>query len=154
MVQVQKILLSSLLVLIACNQPNTNSSTQPSKKSNTISKDTLNVNTKAAIFFIQDSTQIELRKKNTNEDDFYVVADDAMYYLSLAREFVDTIKLNKIELSNEKFIQFIEDNKNRTLIKIDTLKALCGVYFFEPSKKPYLIDLTKPKEAYKNYFKQ
>ncbi len=154
MVQVQKILLSSLLVLIACNQPNTNSSTLPSKKSNTISKDTLIVNTKAAIFFIQDSTQIELRKKSTNEDDFYVVADDAMYYLSLAREFVHSIKLNKIELSNEKFIQFIEGNKNRTLIKIDTLKALCGVYFFESSQKPYLIDLTNPKEEYRNYFKQ
>ncbi len=154
MVQVQKILLFSLLVFIACNQPNTNSSTLPSKKSNTINRDTLIVNTKAAIFFIQDSTQIELRKKNTNEDDFYVVADDAMYYLSLAREFVDTIKLNKIELSNEKYIQFVELNKNQTLIKTDTLKPLCGVYFFEPSKKPYLIDLANPKEEYRNYFKQ
>lgn len=120
----------------------------------TNNSDTLIVNTKAAVFFFQDSTQIELRKKNTNEEEFYIGADDAMYYLSVAREFVDSAKLNKIELTHEKFIKFIEQNKTQTLIKIDTLKALCGVYFFEPSKKPYQINLTIPEEEYKTYYKQ
>jgi short-subunit dehydrogenase len=142
------------LAFVACNSPSNKSTNYLPNTVSTNNADTLIVNTKAAIFFFQDSTQIELRKKNINVEDFYVGADDAMYYLSVAREFVDSVKLNKIEPTQEKFIKFIDSNKIQTLIKIDTLKALCGVYFFEPSKQPYLINLTMPEEEYKNYFRQ
>jgi hypothetical protein len=38
-------------------------------------------------------------------------------------------------------------------VKLDTLSELWGMYFFDPTKKPYYADITEIEEDYKSYFK-
>ncbi len=114
--------------------------------------DTLIVDKKSSIFFTLDTTEINKLKSETIEEDFYVGADDAMYYLSVARTFVDSVKLFRIEQSNKKFIKFVKLDKTQSVIKISQLNSLCGVYFFDPKKEPKFIDLTIVDEEYKKYF--
>lgn len=45
-----------------------------------------------AVFLSPTDAQIEAMKKERGEKDFYIIADDAMYYQSLAFETLDTLK--------------------------------------------------------------
>ncbi|WP_276501518.1 hypothetical protein [Terrimonas pollutisoli] len=156
--------LFSLLTLSACTtqtnkanddmqQPQVVVSTRGENIEETIeASDTLTINKKAAVFYQPDSTQIEKRKKEIGEENFMIGADDYLFSLHTAHEFVDSIRLPVLEANNKRFLKFIRYDKSQTLIKLDTVSDLWGVYFFDTSKKPKLIDGTRIEEEYKSYF--
>lgn len=116
------------------------------------SSDTLIIDKKAAVFYQPDSMQIEKRKKEIGEENFMIGADDYLFSLHTAYEFVDSIRLPVLEANNRRFLKFIRSDKSQTLIKLDTVPDLWGVYLFDPSKNPRLIDGIRIEEEYKSYF--
>ena len=115
--------------------------------------DTLNINRKAAVFYSPDSIQIAKRKKEIGEDNFYVGADDYLYYLHTSYDFLDSVKLPIFDAKDKKYLRFILDNKSQTIIRLDTLPELWGIYFFSPGKKEKLVDMLDISEEYNNYFR-
>jgi hypothetical protein len=115
--------------------------------------DTLTIDRKAAVFYSPDSIQIEKRKKEIGEDGFYVGADDYLNYLQTSQDFLDSVKLPIIDAKDKKYLKFILDDKSQTVIKLDTLPELWGIYFFNPGKKEALVNITMIYEEYNNYFR-
>lgn len=123
----------------------------PSTSASTLS-DTLIVNEVAAIITEPDSLQIERRKKNVGEEDFYIGADDYLYYLNQSHNFLYSVKVNTIVAKDKKFILFVGSDKSHHLIKTDTLSELWNIFFFDPKKKMKKIDMTAIEDEYKRYF--
>ena len=115
--------------------------------------DTLIIDRKAAVFYSPDSIQIEKRKKEIGEDDFYVGADDYLNYLQTSQDFLVSVKLPILDAKDKKYLKFIINDKSQTVIKLDTLPELWGIYFFNPGKKEKLVDMTMIYEEYNNYFR-
>lgn len=115
--------------------------------------DTLAVDKKAAVFYWPDTTQIAKRKKEIGEENFYVGADDYLYYMHTSHDFLDSIKLTILDAKDKKYLKFIRSDKSQTVIKLDTLPELWGIYFFDPNKGQKLVNMTMIDEEYKVYFK-
>ncbi len=114
--------------------------------------DTLEITSKAIVVFQKDSIAVEkLLKEATNEDAFYTASDDYGYYIANATEFMEKQKIRMID-ANKKYLKFVGADATPLVIRVDTLQGLGGMYFFTPAKKPHLVDITMPKEEYKEYF--
>jgi hypothetical protein len=160
-----KFILFSLLTLAACSTQNDKSKTESQQFSaDSLNKDknlttaitnfdTLTVDKKAAVFYSPDTTQIAKRKKEIGEENFYVGADDYLFSMNASHEFLDSIKLTILNAKDKKYLKFIHSDKSQTIIKLDTLAELWGIYFFDPNKRQKLVDMTIIDEEYKSYFK-
>ena len=115
--------------------------------------DTLIIDRKAAVIYSPDSLQIEKRKKEVGEDNFYVCADDYLNALHTSIDFLDSVHLPVLDSKDKKYLKFIHDNKSQTIIRLDTLPELWGIYFFEPGKKEKLADINLIDEEYNSYFR-
>ncbi|HEY4967557.1 MAG TPA: hypothetical protein VII28_14225 [Puia sp.] len=115
--------------------------------------DTLIIYKKAAVFFSPDTMQIAKRKMEIGEDNFYAGADDYLNYLQTSHDFLDSVKLLILDAKDKKYLKFIRYDKSQSIIKLDTLKELWGVYLFDPREKEKLAAMTTIDEDYKDYFK-
>jgi hypothetical protein len=120
---------------------------------NSSNSDTLIVDRPAAVFIEPDSLQIEKRKKQVGEEDFYTGADDYLFYMSTAHEFLDSVKLTTFSAKDKRFIKFINSDKTHQVIRLDKLDELWSVYFFDPTKKAKQVDMTTIDEEYRSYFR-
>ena len=125
-----------------------------STTSSSLNTDTLIVDRQAAVFIEPDSLQIEKRKKQVGEENFYVGADDYLFYMNTAQKFVDSVKLTTLSAKDKKFIKFIGSDKTQQIITLDKMPELWNVYFFKPTKKAKQVDMTIIDEEYKSYFQQ
>lgn len=131
---------------------NTVEAKKPQSANTSPLSDTLIVNEVAAIITEPDSLKIERRKKALGEEDFYIGADDYLYYLNQSHNFLDSAKVNTIVAKDKKFILFVGSDKSHHLIQTDTLSELWNIYFFDPKKKMKKIDMTAIEDEYKRYF--
>ena len=115
--------------------------------------DTLIIDRKAAVFFQPDSLQKEKRMKEVGEKDFRAGADDYIYYINISAEFLEKQGLPVMNAKTKKYLEFVTTDKKAELVKLDTLRELWGMYFFDPTKRPYYADITEIEEEYKSYFK-
>ena len=120
---------------------------------NVDNSDTLIIDRKAAVFYLPDSLQIEKRKKEIGEENFYIGADDYLNYLHTSNDFLDSVKLPVLYAENKKYLKFIGNNNSQTIIRLDTLSELWGIYLYDPGKKEKLVDMLTIEEEYNNYFK-
>lgn len=118
-----------------------------------LKNDTLIVDKWAAVFVEPDSLRIEKRKKEIGEEDFYIVADDYLFYMYKSHKFLDSVKLPIITTNGEKYIKFVYHDKQQQIIQLDTIPELWNIYLFEPKSKAKKIDMTTIEEEYKNYLK-
>ncbi len=114
--------------------------------------DTLIIDQTCAVFVSADSLQIEKKKKEFG-DDFYVVADDYMYYLYETRIFLDSMKLKIVNCDSKKFLKFVYASQKPELIDLRNSDRLWEVYLFDPKRKSKAIDIIMIKEAYTDFFK-
>jgi len=115
--------------------------------------DTLFINEKVAVFINPDSSRVEKQKKEGSEEEFYITANDYLYYMGTAREFLDSVKVRVIDVENEKVINFVSSTKQSQLITISKQPELWSIYFFDPAKKAKQVDMTAIEEEYEAYFK-
>jgi hypothetical protein len=73
--------------------------------------------------------------------------------MHISYDFLDSSKIIVLDAKNKKYLKFIYSDKTQNLIKLDTLPELWGIYFFKPSKKEKLIDITSTEDEFKIYFK-
>ena len=115
-------------------------------------RDTLRVTKVAAVFYEPDSVQMEARKKEIGEENFIIGADDYLFYLQTASEYLEKQRVPLVPAQNKKFVQFIGANNQVTLVRLDTLPELWGIFIFDPGKLPKAIDMTNVEEEYKTYY--
>jgi|GEM_PF-1208143 len=114
--------------------------------------DTIVIGTKAAIFIRPNAARIEKEKRKGDEEGFATTANDYLYYMATAQEFLDSVKVPVVDVSNEKFIRFTANNKKGQLIEVSKLPELWSIYLFEPGKKAKQVDMTMVEEEYGSYF--
>ena len=165
-----KLVFLAIFTLISCTQivnqkeDNLNSVTTISEKKVAnkktdiaeISKnriDTIVIKNQTAIIIEPTDKQIEKRKKEVGEEDFYIGADDYMWYLNESTETFRKNKLNVLNIKNGKIIKFEMENGNNAILELSGEEELWQIYLFDPKLKPKKIDMTDSENEYKTYFK-
>ena len=107
--------------------------------------------TKCAVVYSPDSTKIEELRSTNSEEDFYTIADDNLYYMSGATEYLEK-KSIKLFYTEKRILEFYKTNHNRVVINLDSINPLWGVYLFDPSKDPLNADIMVIDPDFKRYF--
>ncbi len=115
--------------------------------------DTIVVKNQTAIIIEPTDKQIEKRKKEVGEQDFYIGADDYIWYLNESYEIFRKNKLNVLNIKNDKIIKFEMKNGNNTILELNGESELWQIYLFDPNLKPKKIHMTDSENEYKTYFK-
>jgi hypothetical protein len=115
--------------------------------------DTLFIDRRCAVLYEPDSLQIKKAKKEWGEDTFYLGADDYLWYMHGAAEYLDSQKLKIVNAKSEKYLLFRSPAAGITLIKKDTLQELWGVFLFNPSRGIRKADITSIETDYKEFMK-
>jgi hypothetical protein len=115
--------------------------------------DTIVVKNQTAIIIEPTDKQIEKRKKEVGEEDFYIGAGDYMWYLNESTETFRKNKLNVLNIKNGKTIKFEMENGNNAILELNGEDELWQIYLFDPKLKPKKIDMTDSENEYKTYFK-
>ena len=150
-----RISVAALFLFGACHSPASEqpASMQQIKLPITANNDTLEINSKAAVYYEPDSTKIA-QAKIKNETDFYTATDDNLYYISSSRKFLDSVKINILDSKGKKFLKFIMVNNKIHIVKTDTLQTLWGLYLFDGLNTPVEADMTTVDLSYTEYFKK
>ncbi len=150
------------LFFISCNNTQNKTSTATNKQppdsthheeliATTIG-DTLRVYKKCAVFYRQDSAELQRRKKEIGEEDFYTGADDYVYYQSAARQFLDSVQLPIVDVQGQKVIKFMLNNEAVYTATIAAQADFMGVYFYNSPKEVLKPDMLDIGEDYESYF--
>lgn len=165
-----KLISLALFALISCTQKvhnseeNVNSVTTVSEKKVENKKikntetaenqiDTIIIKNQTAVIIEPTARQIDKRKKILGEEDFYIVADDYMFYLN---QSIETFRKNKLQVLNVKtgsIMKFEMENGNNVILESYEDGELWQIYLFDPQFKPKKIDMTDSENEYKTYFK-
>jgi hypothetical protein len=114
-------------------------------------RDTLVITRSAAVYYGPDSTTIANRM---SEENFRIAMDDAAGGMQEATEYMEQFGINQVSTEDEHFIKFIHADKSFTVIRIDSLKSLFGIFLFDPYKTPKDIDYFNIEKEYQDYFKK
>lgn len=109
------------------------------------------INEKCAVIFNPDSSKILIAKKR-DEESFNTSAHDAMYYISLSREFLKKQKINIVETESQ-IIDFTSKEKLITSFNLKTNNKLWGIILFDGKNKPIEIDMTSIDLEFKKFMK-
>jgi len=115
------------------------------------SGDSLIVQGICAVLFIPDSAKIKELKKGASDEDFSTVADDNMWYIAKAREFLKKQDINVFD-TQKKVIVFVKSSGERTIFDISSPKFDWGLLLFNGTDKPMDASLTEVEEDYQKYF--
>ncbi len=97
---------------------------------------------------VSDARIEKMKKEASNEDDFYVAADDVNYYLYQAGEFMKRHGQKAILVpATYTHILFPKGE----IIQADTI-AFGSMILYKPGKKPQVVSSVDFAEAYKSYF--
>lgn len=114
--------------------------------------DTVTIENQIAVIFEPTDKSIEKRKREIDEEDFYIGADDYMWYLNESNKFFEKQKIKVLNVKNDKILKFVGENRNITLIKLENEKELWGIYLFDLKQKPKRINMTDTEMELKEYF--
>ena len=107
---------------------------------------TLVVKSRCAIIFEPDSTKIRINKTD-NEEAFYTAADDAMFYISKARDFLKTKDI-KIVQTDSRIINLYSNNQMIAHIDLNKQLNLWGTILFNGSDSPTIGNLIEIESDY------
>lgn len=114
-------------------------------------EDTLIIKGVCVVLFSPDSTKVRQLKNNYGLENFYIMADDNLWYLSQAREFLQSNEMKIVE-TKTKTIQFIDSTGNKTEVLISNLDVSWGCILFDGRNAPKHVGLVGISEHYFNYF--
>jgi hypothetical protein len=122
-----------LILLVGCN-----SNGKDTSQNNNLHP--LVIQERCAIIYWADSLKIlDLKKKD--ENGFYVAADDAMFYISKARTFLDSNNVKVIE-TDSRIIDFYTNDKLLKRVDLNSNDKYWGVILFNGSNVPLEVGLT------------
>lgn len=134
------------------NQPNSTSAwlvKPPSSFS-----DTLKITTAAVVFYNSDSLQVEKIKLIYKPNIFESVTHENFYQMRNARTVLKKYwpRLHIIETSKARYLQFLKADKSSTIIDLNTVGDISGIFLFDPKKEPLLIDMMNIDTALGFYY--
>ena len=109
------------------------------------------INTDVVVFVSPDSTGIERLKTEHGEEDFYVIADDEMYYRSIAYDLLDSLGV-AYTFVERRPLRFVVDGEASEYTWSD-VEANWFVVVYEADKEPritYSVDLPNVLNAAEN----
>ncbi len=115
--------------------------------------DTLVIRSKCALVYEPTEKNIEKRKKEVGEEDFYVGADDFLYYINESTEFLKSKNVTIVTTENDKILKFILNDGSIVVKNLDLEKEMFGIYLFDPRKEPQKIDITATREEFESFIK-
>ena len=105
-----------------------------------------------AVIIRPDGEKIELLKKKSSEDEYATVVDDNEYYLGTSIEFLDSVKLKRIEKSSTGVLTFKSSLGQTFNLPLDSL--YWGIILFNGRSKPIEADVTDINTDYHSYMKR
>ncbi|MEB3799818.1 hypothetical protein INQ45_01585 [Flavobacterium columnare] len=106
---------------------------------------------KCAVIYNPDSIKISKAKK-IDEENFYVSADDAMFYISESRDFLKSKKIKIIE-TESRIIDFKINNKLVKNINLNSDEKYWGIILFDGKNIPAEIDMSDIKIEFEKHMK-
>ena len=103
----------------------------------------------AVIVYPSDEKLKQLKKESASEDEYGVIVEDALYYLTNAKIFLKSKKIKTIVVKGSGQVKYLENNVAK---KIDIKNLSWDIVFYMPKKKPKQIDITDVEKEYQNYF--
>ncbi len=102
-----------------------------------------------AIYLWPDSSEIEYMKSD-NQDDFYIAADDNMFYISQGAELLKKQEIKVI--STEKRFIIFEKWNGRKLFYDSNKDTGWSLIFFHPNEEPEIAEFILDNEIIESYF--
>lgn len=103
----------------------------------------------AVIVYPSNEKLKQLKKESASEDEYGVIVEDALYYLTNAKIFLKSKKIKTIVVKGSDQVKYLENNVAK---KIDIKNLSWDIVFYMPKKKPKQIDITDVEKEYQNYF--
>jgi hypothetical protein len=156
-----------IILLIAANlgcdpqkKSGTNSIVKPGTSINkfekpaSLSTDTLLINSNSAVFFKPDSLQLQTITSLLSEQESESLIHESFYQMRNARNVVKKHfpKIDIIEDDKAKYLLFVKKNDSATLINLDEVKDIYGIFLFQRTKDPELADMMNIETALHFYF--
>jgi len=116
--------------------------------------DTLVIDTKSAVFYSPDSSQMEQIKLANEKNVFESITHDCFYQMRNAKLVIKKYwpQLSVIETSNARFLLFIKKDKSKKIIDLNSKNDIAGIFLFDTEKEPELIDMMNVNTALGFYF--
>lgn len=118
--------------------------------------DTLFITGFSAVFYNPDSLQLEKIKAANPNNVFESMVHDCYFQMRNARMVLKkhwpSVKI--IETSRNRFLSFIKDKElGSSTVDLNTNGDMCGLYLFNGTKAPLVIDMTNIETGLADYFK-
>lgn len=113
----------------------------------------LNLEGNCALFKSPNKEEIEILKEEDGEEDFYTIADDNLFYVSEARQFLDSVELEQVNLFESRFVRFVTLNSDTIYVDLRGKYSMpWNLLFFSPKKGVVLVDITDIENEYKKFY--
>ena len=124
-------------------KPVENNITPNANKAPSTFKDTLEINSPAAVFYSPDSLQLIKIKSFTDPRVFEGSMHEYFYLMRNARLVISRNYpgLKIIETKNVRYLLFVKADKSEDCIDLDTKKDAYGLFIFNSKKAPELVDM-------------
>lgn len=129
-------LLAALLLLAACNG-GTRDAGETAPAADLQPQDSAYAS-RVAIYMEATSADLDSARARLPEDDFYVMADDLMFYRSSAYEYLERRGVRVVRLAGRRPLSFLVNGVSRTYGFAD-FEPLDAIVLFEPGREPRVI---------------
>lgn len=102
------------------------------------SSQTFDAHLTAAVFISPTTDEIDSLKKKYGEDDFYIIADDNVYYNSEAMQYLRSKNID-FQSTRKRFIKFTGQNKKDVYLDTDKHKSIWSLILFNGKDEPVVI---------------
>lgn len=151
------------LLLIACQSNSTKEGAKENDKPSlkraknkppSSFSDTVIIDYPAAIFYNPDSAQLDKIRAVTDKAVFEATIHDCFYQMRNARQVLKTYypNLKVKEVKNARYVLFELSNATKEVIDLNSKNDPCGVFIFNKTKPPLLVDMTNIDTGLGFYF--
>jgi hypothetical protein len=118
--------------------------------------DSLLIELRSATFFEPDSLQMEEIKTANGKMIFESLTHDCFYQMQNARKVLDMQwkGLPVMQASKIRWLIFRKSNGTDSIIDLNNVNFVCGMYLFDPEKNPIRADMTNVETQLNFYFQK
>jgi len=116
----------------------------------------MQIDSRAAVFYLPDSLQLEKIKALTDSAIFEATMHEYYFQMRNARMSIkrDWPRLKIVEAKNIRFLLFKGKDNDSTYIDLNTKNDSHGLFLFQPGKKPHYADMMNIDTELGYYFKK
>ena len=119
-------------------------------------QDTMQIDFRAAIFYLPDSLQLEKIRELTDSAIFDATMHEYFFQMRNARMSIDRDlpQLKIVEAKNVRFLLFKGKYNDSTYVDLNSKSDSHGLFLFQPGKKPHYADMMNIDTELGHYFKK